>query len=182
MVEKIKLSETHQYGIVNLDNKRFNKSNYLEISGFVEKPPPHKAPSNYRIVGRYILPYEVFSIIKKLPLGKDGEIQLTDSLNILVENKKINFEAFLSKAKIFDCGTKKGFIGANIALAKKDKEIFNYVRQILKISPGGGIGRHRDLKSLEGDFVPVQVHSWVPNKKMQNPIVKTEKDSEFILI
>ena len=132
LVEKIKLSETHQYGIVNLNNKRFNKSNYLEISGFVEKPPTHKAPSNYRIVGRYILPYEVFSIIKKLPLGKDGEIQLTDSLNILVENKKKNFEAFLSKAKIFDCGTKKGFIGANIAMAKKDKEIFNYVRQILK--------------------------------------------------
>ena len=77
------------------------------------------------------MPYEVFSIIKKLPLGKDGEIQLTDSLNILVENKKINFELFFQKQK-FSIAAQKGFIGANIALAKKDKEIFNYVRQILK--------------------------------------------------
>lgn len=131
LVEKIKNNETSKYGIVNLNNKKFGKKENLKITGFVEKPLAKSAPSNYRIIGRYILPHEVFNYINKTSSGKDGEIQLTDALNHIVE-EQTNLEAFLSKSDIYDCGTKKGFIGANIALALSHKEILKYIKEILR--------------------------------------------------
>ena len=130
LVEKIKKQDVVNYGIVDLQNK-FQNSEYMKIRGLIEKPSLSKAPSNFRIIGRYILPYEIFSLIKKLPAGKDDEIQLTDALILLIEQKNFSLNAFKSRSSIFDCGTKKGFIGANIAMASKNKEILDYIKEII---------------------------------------------------
>ena len=91
----------------------------------------NSAPSNLRIVGRYILPYEIIDILKGLKPGKNKEIQLTDALKKLLKSRKIKFEAVLSNSRIFDCGSLKGFLGANIASASKDKNMRRYLKEIL---------------------------------------------------
>ena len=130
LVEKIKKQDVVNYGIVDLKNNSQN-SQSMKIRSLIEKPSKSKAPSNFRIIGRYILPYEIFSLINKLPAGKDDEIQLTDALNLLIEQRSFSLNAFKSRSSIFDCGTKKGFIGANIAVASKNKDIFNYIKEII---------------------------------------------------
>ena len=131
LVEKVKRKDTKNYGIIDLDNKRLRDQEAKSVKGFIEKPPIKKAPSNYRIVGRYILPFEIFSHLKKISMGKDGEIQLTDALQSLVEENSECFEASLSKSNIFDCGSKKGFIGANIATASRDRDMIKFLKEII---------------------------------------------------
>ena len=77
------------------------------------------------------MPFEIFSFLKKITSGKDGEIQLTDALHSLAEKNSECLEASLSQSNIFDCGSKKGFIGANIAIASRDKDIIKYLKEII---------------------------------------------------
>ena len=131
LVEKVKRTETKNYGIVDLDKKYLRNINSKPIKGFIEKPSIDKSPSNYRIIGRYLLPDEIFSYLKKIKIGKDGEIQLTDALQFLIKDNPNYFRACLSQSNIYDCGSKKGFIGANIAMSLKDKDMEKYIREIL---------------------------------------------------
>ena len=102
MVQKINKRYSKSYGIVDLNSKQIKINETQEIKNLVEKPDPIDSPSNYRVVGRYILPYEVIDILEKTNLGKDNEIQLTDALDNLLKNFKLN--AFLTDDDIFDCG------------------------------------------------------------------------------
>ena len=131
LVEKVIRTETKNYGIVDLDKKYLRNINSKPIKGFIEKPSIDKSPSNYRIIGRYLLPDEIFSYLKKIKIGKDGEIQLTDALQFLIKDNPNYFRACLSQSNIYDCGSKKGFIGANIAMSLKDKDMEKYIREIL---------------------------------------------------
>lgn len=131
LVEKINKSDTKNYGIIDLDNKWLKNQDTKIIKNFVEKPSIKKSPSNYRIIGRYILPFEIFSHIAKLSRGKDGEIQLTDALNSVIQENPDCLEASLSNSNTFDCGSKKGFIGANIAMARRDKDIIKFIKEII---------------------------------------------------
>ena len=130
--EKIKLDKVSSYGILDIENKQLTSTKSRVIKGIKEKPSEAKAPSNYRVVGRYILPYEVMDFIDKLKPGKDNEIQLTDALQNFLSLNENNIEATLSDSKIFDCGSLKGFLGANIALASQDKEMKKYLGRILQ--------------------------------------------------
>ena len=123
LVEKVKKEEVTNYGIVDLNNKQLNTTHPKKIKKLIEKPSLKSAPSNYRVVGRYILPYEVIAFLSKVSPDKNGEIQLTDALDELVKKGKKSLDAVLTNSKIFDCGSKKGFLSANIALAFKDKEL-----------------------------------------------------------
>ena len=129
MVQKINKRYSKSYGIVDLNSKQIKINETQEIKNLVEKPDPIDSPSNYRVVGRYILPYEVIDILEKTNLGKDNEIQLTDALDNLLKNFKLN--AFLTDDDIFDCGEIKGFIGANVAVASKDKDLKKYMEKII---------------------------------------------------
>ena len=71
------------------------------------------------------------SILLKQKKGKDGEIQLTDALDSLVKNHPSALQAFLSNSDIFDCGSKKGFLGANLAMALRDKDMKKYIKEIV---------------------------------------------------
>jgi len=116
-VEETPWEEAHQYGIVSV-GKDFGRS--FEITGMVEKPPKGTAPSNLMISGRYILGPEIFRILEKGEKGAGGEIQLTDGMKTLSKHQP--FYGVRFDGKTFDCGSKLGFLAANVAFALVNPE------------------------------------------------------------
>ncbi len=96
----------------------------------IEKPSLDEAPSNIAIIGRYVLPPEIFDILKKTPPGKGGELQLTDALRILVSERKV-FAKRIS-GKRYDVGTRLGFIRANIELGLLRPDLKEQINTLLK--------------------------------------------------
>ena len=106
-----------RWGILSVKNK---KKNYFEIKNVVEKPSIKTAPSNYAIIGRYILPFKIFNEIKKLKPGQGGEIHITDAIkNLILKDEK--FFANIFSGKYLDCGTLKGYINSCIEMSKGNK-------------------------------------------------------------
>jgi UTP--glucose-1-phosphate uridylyltransferase len=101
-----------RWGILSIRNK--NK-NYFQINDVVEKPSIKKAPSNYAIIGRYILPSNIFDEIKKLKPGQGGEIHITDAIRNLILNGS-NFFGNIFRGKYLDCGTINGYIQSSIQI------------------------------------------------------------------
>tara|TARA_Y200000002_G_scaffold382675_1_gene400672 strand:+ start:2586 stop:3464 length:879 start_codon:yes stop_codon:yes gene_type:complete len=132
LVEKTENSELNNYGVVDLEKRNLKINLPKKISRIVEKPLPKTAPSNYRVIGRYILPYEVMPLLSKTSPDKSGEIQLTDAIDELVSKGKNSINAVLTSSQIFDCGSKKGFLGANIAMASVDKDLKKYLKDMIK--------------------------------------------------
>lgn len=114
-VQKIIKSESINYGIIEF--KEVNKD-LMKIINIVEKPSPENAPSNYGVVGRYILSSKIFSMLDKVSAGVGNEIQLTDAIKLLLKTNPIYSYKFSGTRH--DCGTKIGFIKANIAFALND--------------------------------------------------------------
>ena len=125
-VEAVAPENAHQYGIVKSSNIN---NDIITIEGLVEKPKKGTAPSNLSVVGRYILQPEVFNHLSVFETGVGGEIQLTDAMIKLIGNQ--TFSGIKFKGTSYDCGSRLGFIQANIAFALEDKEIGNGVREIL---------------------------------------------------
>jgi len=111
-VQKIMKSESINYGIIEF--KEVNKD-LMKIIDIVEKPSPENAPSNYGVVGRYIFSSKIFSMLDKVSAGVGNEIQLTDAIKLLLKTNPIYSYKFSGTRH--DCGTKIGFIKANIAFA-----------------------------------------------------------------
>merc|ERR1711879_646589 len=99
--------EVHKYGVI--EGKPMEDGVFM-VSNMVEKPDNDKAPSNLAVIGRYILTPEIFEIIEKTKPGKNGELQITDSLCDLA--KKGMVLAYKFKGKRFDCGSVDGFVEA----------------------------------------------------------------------
>ena len=112
--KKVKSKDVSRWGIFKL--KKFNKNNFL-IKDIVEKPTIRSAPSNYAVIGRYILPTKIFKILKKQKPGKNGEVHITDSIKTLI-HKKNKFIGHVFAGKYLDCGTMKGYINSNIEISK----------------------------------------------------------------
>lgn len=106
--------QTHQYGIVGVEDRNAAVSRITEM---VEKPPRGTAPSNLHITGRYILQPEIFALLETQDRGAGGEIQLTDSMIKLQAELKQHFFAVTFNGTIYDCGSKIGFLAANVAYA-----------------------------------------------------------------
>ena len=103
-----------RWGILSFKKK--NK-NFFKINTVVEKPTIKKAPSNYAIIGRYILPYKIFNEIKKLKPGQGGEIHITDAIkNLILRGQK--FYGNIFKGKYLDCGTIEGYVKSGIEISK----------------------------------------------------------------
>ncbi|MDA9624820.1 sugar phosphate nucleotidyltransferase [Candidatus Pelagibacter bacterium] len=106
-----------RWGILSVINKM---KYYFQINNVVEKPTVKKAPSNYAIIGRYILPYKIFNEIKKLKPGQGGEIHITDAIkNLILKGEK--FYGNIFRGKYLDCGTLKGYIESGIEISKGKK-------------------------------------------------------------
>ena len=104
--------QTHAYGIAGVED---TKARVSPVTAMVEKPKPGTAPSNLHISGRYILQPEVFQLLEQGKRGAGGEIQLTDAM--LALSKRQPFYAVRFDGTIYDCGTKIGFLAANVAYA-----------------------------------------------------------------
>lgn len=116
-VYQVPQDQTHQYGIVDVEDPNAEVS---PIRAMVEKPPRGTAPSDLAISGRYILQPEIFDILAKQEHGAGGEIQLTDAMITLAKTQE--FSAYRFDGDIYDCGSKIGFLAANVAyaLARED--------------------------------------------------------------
>ena len=112
-VEPVPDDQVKNYGVVSLGGK--GNGRVLPIDGMVEKPKPGTEPSNLTILGRYILQPEIFAILAGQEKGAGGEIQLTDAMLTLL--KRQPFHALRYEGRAFDCGSKVGFLSANIAYA-----------------------------------------------------------------
>ena len=113
-IKKVKKKNVSRWGILNL--KKLNKNSFL-IKDVVEKPSIKNAPSNYAIIGRYILPKEIFKILKKQKPGQNGEIHITDAIKTLINNKE-KFLGHIFSGKYLDCGTMAGYINSSIKISK----------------------------------------------------------------
>jgi UTP--glucose-1-phosphate uridylyltransferase len=130
-VERVDPSETGSYGIVKT-GECSEKSALIEI--IVEKPKPEDAPSNLAVVGRYILTPAIFDKIKKTGRGAGGEIQLTDAIADLLNDEPVL--AYEFEGKRYDCGSKLGFLIANVELALLNRELkegfLAYLKELTK--------------------------------------------------
>jgi UTP--glucose-1-phosphate uridylyltransferase len=119
------------YGVIDakpVDGKW--KGRLFEISGMVEKPKLEEAPSNLAIIGRYILTPRIFECLERTPLGKGGELQLTDGMRELLKHEKIY--GFTFEGKRHDTGDKLGFLKATVEFALKRPDLGGPLREYLK--------------------------------------------------
>ena len=109
MVEAVPDHLVDQYGIVDVTISP-QEGESITMQGIVEKPTVGTAPSNLSVVGRYILPAEIMSLLENTPRGTGNEIQLTDAIATLQQSQ--NVEAYRMKGQTFDCGSKLGYLKA----------------------------------------------------------------------
>jgi len=126
-VYEVPREDVHQYGIVAAGEKR---GKGFRITAMVEKPKPADAPSNYMISGRYILQPEIFTFLERQSPGAGGEIQVTDAMLHLAKTQP--FFGYRFDGRIFDCGSKIGFLTANIAYALARSDVAPALRAELK--------------------------------------------------
>ena len=117
-VEEVSREEASKYGVIA---PKARKGALIEMTGMVEKPRPADAPSNFRIIGRYILQPDVFAVLERQEKGAGGEIQLTDGMNALIRTQA--FHAVVCSGTIHDCGSKLGWLKANLDVALKAPEV-----------------------------------------------------------
>jgi UTP--glucose-1-phosphate uridylyltransferase len=109
-VEEVPAERIHMYGVVGVGTA---KGKAFAITKMVEKPKASEAPSNLTITGRYILQPQIFEILEKQAAGAGGEIQLTDAMVALARTQP--FYGLKFEGRSFDCGSKIGFLAANVA-------------------------------------------------------------------
>ncbi len=106
-IEEVEPAEVHKYGIIA--GKQTDEGLY-KIDAMVEKPDPENAPSNLAIIGRYILTPDIFDILRRTEPGRNGELQITDALQIQAQENMVL--AYQFKGSRFDCGSMDGFVEA----------------------------------------------------------------------
>lgn len=130
-VKEVLTSDVEKYGIVDPKrNVNAKNGNYMELNGLVEKPAASMAPSNYAIMGRYILSPSIFNILEFQEPGSGGEIQLTDAINELNNHERVYALELLGKR--YDVGDKFGFIEATIDLALMRNDLKDSVLEMLR--------------------------------------------------
>lgn len=120
-------ADTKKYGIIK--GKEIEQKT-LQVTGFVEKPDPKKAPSREAAIGKYIVTPALMKELKKTKPGKDGEIRLAGALETYVEKYPVYARSI--EGERFDCGSKLGWLQANVAFALQHKEYKNEFKNYLK--------------------------------------------------
>ena len=127
-VMNVNKNEVEKYGVVKGNNLESKTS---EVLGLIEKPKISNAPSNLAVVGRYILKNSIFKYLNTIDKGSGNELQLTDAISLSAQKERVLSYKFSGKR--YDCGSKLGFLKAQIASALSDSKIKKYVRKELKI-------------------------------------------------
>jgi len=125
-IKDVPRDQTFKYGILDVDH---DDGRNVSVKGLVEKPDPADAPSTLSVIGRYILQPEVFDYLSAFEKGAGNEIQLTDAIAKLIGAQPLHGVRF--DGSHFDCGSRLGFIEANLAYGLGDDDISNDLRVIL---------------------------------------------------
>lgn len=126
-VNKVNKEDINKYGVIKPGEIK-NKA--IQIEDIVEKPSFENAPSDIAVCGRYILKPSIFKFLNSTNFDESGEIQLTDAIKSLLAEE--NVYARIYDGEKYDCGSKKGFVHATIALALKDESISKDIQKIIK--------------------------------------------------
>ena len=132
-LEEVPPERVHMYGVVGVGKRN---GRLFELTEMIEKPTRERAPSNLIITGRYILQPEIFDILAAAQRGAGGEIQLTDAMIELAKTQP--FYGLQFEGKSFDCGSKVGFLAANISYALAREDLAPAVRAELARLLGSG--------------------------------------------
>jgi UTP--glucose-1-phosphate uridylyltransferase len=128
-VQKVPKNDVNKYGIIKSLN--YIDDDTMEVEDFVEKPAIIEAPSQFAVLGRYILESEIFSYLENLKPGKNGEIQLTDAI-FNMKKDGLKLYAYDFKGIRYDIGNKMGIYKANIEFGLRHPEINEKVKKYLK--------------------------------------------------
>ena len=122
-VLEVPREQVSSYGVIDPGEAR---DNLTEVRGLVEKPPVAEAPSNKIVSGRYILQPEVMRVLETQGKGAGGEIQLTDAMAAMIGTQAFHGVTF--EGRRFDCGSKAGYIEANLALSLERDDLKDHIR------------------------------------------------------
>ena len=132
MVEPVPKEQVHQYGVVDLAGIKISAGENAIIKNMVEKPNTDEAPSNLAITGRYVVSTAIWDLLEYTPPGAGGEIQLTDALLQLRHLETL--EAYHLKGQSHDCGSKLGYMLANVEYAMQSSEMGEeFTKQVKKL-------------------------------------------------
>ncbi len=126
-VQRVKKSEVGKYGIIA--GEPVTETHLTQLTGIVEKPLPQDAPSEWGVVGRYILTPAIFDYLESVPAAAQQEIQLTDAIAGLLSDTPVYAYAF--RGKRYDCGTKLGYLEATMAYALQHPELAEPFKDML---------------------------------------------------
>lgn len=121
MVEPVPMEMVSNYGVADCNGHELTAGGYAKMTQVVEKPPVNEAPSNLAVVGRYVLPASIWDLLEETPAGAGDEIQLTDAIAMLMKNETVN--AFHMSGKSHDCGSKLGYMMANVEYGLRHPDI-----------------------------------------------------------
>ena len=126
-VNKIDTNNIHKYGVIDPGEI---ENNFMVINDIVEKPSAEKAPSDIAVCGRYILNSTIFEFLEKTDADSSNEIQLTDAIKSMLSKEKVL--ATLYEGEKFDCGSKKGFVEATIAISLRDDDLKSDITRFIQ--------------------------------------------------
>jgi UTP--glucose-1-phosphate uridylyltransferase len=127
LVEEVDRSRVSRYGVIDAEQI---EPRIYQVKDIIEKPTEQEAPSNLAIAGRYLFTPDIFEYISRTKPAKDGEIQLTDSMRMMVKDRPMY--ALVLDGKRCDIGNKEGFVKTNIEFALKRKDMAENLRQFIK--------------------------------------------------
>ncbi|MCG9761561.1 UTP--glucose-1-phosphate uridylyltransferase GalU [Pseudoalteromonas sp. Isolate6] len=129
MLEPVPQQDVSKYGIADINGVSLRPGESSAIKHMVEKPAVEEAPSNLAVVGRYVLSKNIWPLLRKTPVGAGGEIQLTDAIDMLMEQETV--EAFHMSGRSHDCGDKLGYLKAIVEYAIRDEQLGEEFSQFL---------------------------------------------------
>jgi UTP--glucose-1-phosphate uridylyltransferase len=130
MVAPVPKHEVNKYGIADCGGVDLAAGEVAQIKAMVEKPAVDVAPSNLAVVGRYVLSEKIWALLAKTPAGAGDEIQLTDAIDMLIEQDTV--EAFHMTGESHDCGDKLGYMKAFVSYGLRDKKLGNEFRELVR--------------------------------------------------
>lgn len=130
MVEPVPMEKVSSYGVADCGGAQLSEGDAAPMTAVVEKPPVDEAPSNLAVVGRYILSAPIWDLLEYTPPGAGDEIQLTDAIAALMKIETV--EAFHMTGISHDCGSKFGYMKANVDYAMRHPELKDRFVEYLK--------------------------------------------------
>ncbi len=134
MVEPVPMEQVSNYGVADCEGHALAAGESKVMTAIVEKPPVEEAPSNLAVVGRYVLSEAIWGLLEFTPPGAGDEIQLTDAIASLMKVETV--EAFHMTGKSHDCGSKIGYMKANVEYGLRHPELAEEFKRYLKTIVG----------------------------------------------